>query len=307
MIEHPSRVVVLLATYQGMPWLPDQLASILDQRDVEVRIVVSDDGSDDGTLDALAAATPGRVTLLPRRETGGGSAQNFLHLIDVAEVDADEYVAFADQDDLWLPDKLSRHVTLLKHHEADAVSSSIEALYPDGSRKLIRKDHPQRRLDFICESPGPGSTYLLTPAAFATIRADLATGVVDEAQVGFHDWLIYALLRARGRKWLIDHWPSVTYRQHESNEMGANRGLAAARARLGMLSRGWYREQFILTADAAAKVATADLAPQIRSVRKLLGNRGPIARVRLAAACWQLRRRVRDRLVLAATCLVGLW
>ena len=301
------KVAVLLATYNGMPWLPTQLASILDQRDVDVRIIVSDDGSVDETM-ATLESTAGRIGVLPRRDGEGGAAQNFLYLIAAADIEPDEYVAFCDQDDVWQPDKLARQVLLLNQHDADGASSSIEGLYPDGSTALIRKDYPQRELDFICEAAGPGASYLLSPRAFATVRRDLASGVVDQAKVGFHDWLVYALVRAHGMRWIIDHWPTMQYRQHGTNEMGANRGLGAVKRRFGMLKVGWYREQFILTADACLAVADDfDLKTDMQRVRDLLATPGFAARLKLAPWCWVLRRRVRDRFVLAGTLLGGLW
>ena len=77
------RIVVLLATLDGMPWVRVQVEGILGQEGVEVRVVVSDDGSTDGTAEYLAglAAANAPVTVLPRRAPGGASAQNFLHLI----------------------------------------------------------------------------------------------------------------------------------------------------------------------------------------------------------------------------------
>lgn len=104
----PPPVVILLATYQGERFLATQLDSILAQSCRDWRLVVSDDGSTDATREILrrfAAAHPDRDIELrdgPRQ----GATRNFLSLLDA--VAPGEAVAWCDQDDLWLPDRLAR-------------------------------------------------------------------------------------------------------------------------------------------------------------------------------------------------------
>ncbi|WP_131245730.1 glycosyltransferase [Schaalia suimastitidis] len=300
------RVVVLMATFNGAQWIKEQLDSILSQADVDVRVIASDDGSTDTTCDILRACE--RVQLMPARSGKSGSAQNFCHLVTHADIQLDEYVAFADQDDIWYPHRLGNQIQLIRDRNADVVSSSIDALYPDGTTRRIRKDYPQRRLDFVCESAGPGSTYVFTPAAFAALRADLQSGIVDIDEVGFHDWLTYALLRARGLAWHIDGTPTLAYRQHEANEMGANDGAHALKRRARMLGTGWYRQQFALTAQWAGAVSTdPQLRADLEHTYRMLTDKGLLARLRLAWHCRHLRRRRRDQIGLALTELIGLW
>ena len=141
-----------------------------------MRILASDDGSTDDTLTILEDRG---VSVLEARTGKRGSAQNFCHIIAAASAQEDEYVALADQDDIWYPGRLARQVKILREGPFDAVSSSIDALYPDGTKKILRKDFPERRLDFVCQSPGPGSTYVFTPQAFAQLQNDLRSGAVD--------------------------------------------------------------------------------------------------------------------------------
>ncbi|MGR3542032.1 MAG: glycosyltransferase [Hasllibacter sp.] len=100
------RVAVLMATRNGAEWLPAQLRSIAAQEGVDWRLVASDDGSADGTravLEGFAADHPGRVEVV--EGPGRGSAANFLSLLGRAD---EAFVAWADQDDVWLPGKLAR-------------------------------------------------------------------------------------------------------------------------------------------------------------------------------------------------------
>lgn len=308
------RVVILLAVYNGMPWLPEQIESILAQRDVQVRIVISDDGSTDGSVEWVQARAPfdGRIRMLPMTVPSGSAAANFRRLIADADVAEGELVAFADQDDIWHSDKLARHAALISTG-ADGVSSSVDALYPDGSRVLIRKDWPQRKWDFLTEGPGPGCSQLLSASGFALVRR-VVLEVPEAAETEFHDWLTYVALRAAGRRWVIDGPTSLDYRQHAGNVLGANRGINAAIARLGMIGSLWHRRQAAINARialaVAERIAPNPSAPDGAELRELLGlfeQRGPRARIALARRTSQLRRRPRDQLTLSILIAGGIW
>ncbi|MDO5672136.1 MAG: glycosyltransferase [Actinomycetaceae bacterium] len=304
------KVLVLLATYNAGPWIQEQLSSILEQADVELSLLVSDDDSTDGTreyLEEIAHKNP-RVSIAPKREGAAGSAQNFLYLCHLALAYVGDYdwVAFADQDDIWHSQKLIRQVDLAVRWQASGVSSSVLALYPDGHLEPIRKDYPQRPLDYVCESPGPGCTFLMRPEVLdLTLRAAKA---IDSNEVGFHDWLVYAATRAAGKTWVIGSWPSVKYRQHASNVHGANRGLGAIKQRLGQLSSGWYRRQFILMATAAVATASSeDTRADLQRVLRALESKSLAARLEILRLAPHLRRRRRDQFVLGALVLLGIW
>ena len=117
-VSPSPRIVVLLATHDAVRLVEAQVQSILDQKGVEVTVVVSDDGSTDGTwelIEGTARADP-RVRLLPRRRRFGSAAPNFYHLlleVDLAQFDA---VALADQDDIWFDWKLGHHLELLREN-----------------------------------------------------------------------------------------------------------------------------------------------------------------------------------------------
>lgn len=303
-------VLVLLATYNGMPWIGEQLDSVLAQQGVDVRVLACDDGSTDGTREFLEGRShdDARLRLLPPREGPKGAAANFLHLVTVADPEPGGYIAFADQDDHWTPGKLARQVELMGSGGHDGVSGSVTALYPDGTRRLVKKNFPQRDLDFICESPGPGCTHLLSHRAWELLRTLLDEGRVDPARVGFHDWLDYAVVRGRGWSWFIDATPLIEYRQHGGNEMGANQGWRAKVSRLSRLHDGWYRDQFTVMARAAREVCQDPVrSRRLDQVTALLEDSSLRARLRLAGLGPQLRRRRRDGMVLGGLVLLGIW
>lgn len=298
------RVAVLLASYDGAAFLDEQLDSILGQEGVDVHVVVSDDGSTDGTLELLEARRRAdvRLSLLPALAPSGSSAANFARLLRDADLSDVDLVAMSDQDDVWLPGKLARHAAILAGGDVQGVSSDVTAVSPDGRRRLVRKAFPQRSYDWVCESPGPGSTFLLTPALVDLVRAVLRDHPDRVAAVDYNDWLVYALCRARGWRWHIDDRATVDYRQHAANVMGANLGLRARFGRLLQARDGWHRRQALAVLDAGVVVA-----PDPEPLRALRGVIADGSRLALARRAPELRRRARDRAALAALVLAGSW
>lgn len=99
------QIQVLLATYNGAAYLPEQLESIFAQIGVDFSVLARDDGSTDGTVDILmsyAERFPGRIQILPSNNRLG-AMQSFSALLRAADA---PYLAFSDQDDIWYPEKL---------------------------------------------------------------------------------------------------------------------------------------------------------------------------------------------------------
>jgi rhamnosyltransferase len=300
-------IAVLLATYNGRQWLPDQLDSILAQRDVSVTVFALDDGSSDGTVEWLAerSSDEPRLVVLHGAGGSGSAAGNFFRLVARADVSPTQLVAFADQDDLWLPDKFARHAALLRQGY-DGISSSITSFDERGRRTLVRKSYPQREFDYLTESPGPGSTFLMSPRLFAKVRAVLADDPLA-AQADFHDSLVYAVARSSGLRWCIDPVPTVNYRQHDHNVMGANLGSASALSRFTLMRTKWHRSQAILHARVGLGVAPAAMEPGLERMLTLMTTPGIRARLELARGAGSLRRRPRDRWIIGLLIAFGIW
>jgi rhamnosyltransferase len=240
-----NRIQVLLATHNGLPWLHEQLDSILAQRDVNVEVLVSDDASTDGTSSLLAerAQNDGRIVLLQNSVGFGSAAANFYHLVAHADTNRFEFFALADQDDIWELHKLARHLNLLRTTQADGVSSNVTAFWPNGRKRRIKKSQPQRRWDHLLEPPGPGCTFLISRQVLLAVRTWVQK--LESAGPGplpKHDWFIYLVTRCLGLQWHIDPSSTVLYRQHMRNEVGANSGFAAMRKRTLTLIRGGHQE-----------------------------------------------------------------
>ncbi len=301
-------MVVLLATHNGIRFLDQQVDSILSQEGVEVRVLALDDASTDGTVEWLStkAADDERFTSLPSPGRAGSAAANFYRLIEVADPAPDELVAFADQDDIWVPTKLARHAKLLTDGAHNGVSSNVTSFTSNGHRSLVRKAFPQRELDFLLESPGPGSTFLITPRLLDLVRQTLHDSP-EAPQVEYHDSLIYAIARAHGFTWLIDDVSSVDYRQHDANVMGSNVGIASAVERLRLIRTHWLRNHSTLLTRVALHVAPADSAPRFERMLALLTGTGIRNRLTLARMASRLRRRPRDQRIIALLISIGVW
>ncbi|CAG7844794.1 Putative glycosyltransferase EpsE [Pseudoclavibacter triregionum] len=302
------KVAVLLATHDGERYLEEQLDTILSQEGVRLRLIVSDDASTDGTmalLEARAADDP-RIELLPPGRYGSPSA-NFYRLLTEAPLEDDEHVAFADQDDRWLPGKLARHARLLAERGADGVSSNVWAFDETGARRLIRKDHPQRLLDYCFETPGPGCSMLLTPRLARLVIGQLENPDSPARDAWSHDLLVYALCRAAGLRWIVDSTPSLEYRQHGANAIGANGTIGAAAKRLQLAATRWHRKLVGIVVESCIHVAAPSELPRLQWAHELLSNPTPTNLARLARRADAFRRRPRDRVVLAALMTSGLW
>ncbi|WCE68580.1 glycosyltransferase (plasmid) [Sulfitobacter faviae] len=247
------RIAVLMATYNGASWLLEQISSILASEDVDVTIYVSDDGSTDETLALLYAFPPSRVQVLPAVKSGG-AGQNFIRAFLDAPWDSYDFVAFADQDDIWLPGKLIQAVRRLLDTGAQGYSSDVTAFWPDGTTRYVKKSQPLQRWDYHFESGGPGNTFVLPVRQALSLRSRLRSSDPNVLRViTLHDWLIYALVRSEGHPWIIDNYSGVEYRQHAENVIGAAGGGYAILARFDMIRSGWYQTQILAIAEIAGR------------------------------------------------------
>ena len=226
------RVAVLMATRDGARWLPDQLRSIAAQEGVEWRLIASDDGSTDATqevLQAFVAEHPGRVDTV--RGPGKGSAANFLSLLALAE---DAHVAWADQDDVWLPNKLARACAALR--------GEGPAVYAARTTHVAADLTPLRGSPVLAERPDfglalartllPGNTTVMNRAMLRIARDTLPAAAPPQ-----HDWWLSLLATGVGARVVTDRAEVALYRHHAAQEMGGRSGLWRA----GRILRGEWR------------------------------------------------------------------
>ncbi|NML99721.1 glycosyltransferase family 2 protein [Paraburkholderia sp. RP-4-7] len=229
-------VSIALATYNGRTYLPELLASLEAQSWPNLEVVVSDDASTDGTPELLAAYS-GRVAV--RLVASGervGIVRNFERALAGCR---GEYVALADQDDVWAPEKLTDLMRDLQAVESargiatpamafcdielvDATLCRLSASLFDITAKSRRAE---RLRDFLLSNHIPGCAMLVN-------RAALDRALPFPAGIVMHDWWLAMVVASFGE---IRHVaaPHLKYRQHGSNAVGASatnqRSVAGAR------------------------------------------------------------------------------
>ncbi|HEY0328621.1 MAG TPA: glycosyltransferase family 2 protein [Rhodopseudomonas sp.] len=232
------KVLILLATRNGGRFLSEQLASYRAQTHANWELLVSDDGSTDGTVPLLqdfASSVQQRVVICQGPQLGFW--QNFVSLVRGGDRDA-ELFAFSDQDDIWHPQKLERAVAWFA-----TVAGDTPALYftrtelikedgsPTGFSPLFRQ--PPGFQNALVQNIGGGNTMVFNRAARALLIA-----TPDDASIVSHDWWAYQVISGCGGATHYDPWPSVQYRQHQANLVGSNVGWRARLLRLSAFANG---------------------------------------------------------------------
>lgn len=220
------KIAILMACYNGMKWIDIQIESILKQKEVDFDLYISVDKSDDHTLEYCEnlSQSDSRVHLLKKGTRFGSASKNFFSIIEACPTQGYDYFALADQDDIWLEDKLFKAVSYLSSHQAVGYSSNVDAFWENGDRKLLIKSQPQKAFDYLFEAAGPGCTYVLKKAYFKEVQAQVINNKLSKSSL-IHDWFIYAYARSCSYEWYIDPEPTLFYRQHQHNQIGANTSI----------------------------------------------------------------------------------
>jgi rhamnosyltransferase len=300
------KVLVLLAAFNGSKWIREQAETILNQVNIDVHLIISDDGSTDGTRAIIEQlVTDQRVRAVSPPGPTGSAAQNFIWLIRSTPVDGYDFVSFADQDDVWYQDKIYRGCRALRDNGAKGYSSPVTAFWSDGREKTLTQVKTPTSSDYLFEGAGQGSTFVLVGDFYSRLRSFLLEHTAQTQRLHYHDWAIYALSRSWKANWFFDHEPCLRYRQHDENDTGARASLGGIVRRLSRIKNGWYSEQLRVIADICFAAAPAD--PVIAEWHELLARPRGLARsLGIAGFCLRGgRRRVSDKVILLSAAVVG--
>lgn len=220
-------VDILMATYNGESYVAEQIESIQHQTCQDWRLLVSDDCSTDGTLDVVRryAAEDGRIRVVSEGVRHGGAKGNFFSLMGAS---TSAFFMFCDQDDVWLPQKIEKELDEARSTEGELGSSVPIAVYTDmrvvddtlheTAPSFLAQD---RKRDvggdlrqFLSISCAAGCTMLCN----AALR-NLVIGTDCSAAL-MHDWWLCIIAASCGALVYLDE-PTVLYRQHSDNEVGA--------------------------------------------------------------------------------------
>lgn len=215
-------VAVLLATFKpNLNYLDQQIKSIVGQIGVRVKLYWSDDSGSSQEY-GIAKALLDKyehldVTVLSKNK---GANLNFLHLLEAANLPEVDFYAFSDQDDIWEPDKLLRHVTALSGFETRiACTHSTSRLQINGKHKPGRnlcQNHELRTL--LAENCFQGCTMMIN-----RITRQLILGLSTEG-IAWYDWWIGSIVSIAGKTIFVEG-TDTNYRLHDGNLLGIPKGM----------------------------------------------------------------------------------
>lgn len=231
-----KKIAVLISAYNGEKFIKDQIESIITQKfDTDkyaLSVVVRDDKSEDLTVEIVKELSQNdkRVKLLDSSENLG-FAKSFMALLN--EVEADYYF-LADQDDIWLDDKITIFMDeIVKNEQQEKVVGAFSDAWianqdaQSTEKRLLAlnsKKIKNNTLDFeqqIFESFVAGASLAFNRAA----RDMIVTLNFDAGPKGMvHDYFIAKAVSCYGKLTYLDQ-PTLNYRQHGDNSFGARKSI----------------------------------------------------------------------------------
>ncbi|HHR6614445.1 TPA: glycosyltransferase family 2 protein [Streptococcus agalactiae] len=215
------KVNILMATYNGEKFLAQQIESIQKQTFKEWNLLIRDDGSSDKTCDIIRnfTAKDSRIRFINENEHHNlGVIKSFFTLVNYEVAD---FYFFSDQDDVWLPEKLSVSLEAAKHKASDVPLLVYTDLKVVNQELNILQDSMIRSqshhanttlLPELTENTVTGGTMMINHA--------LAEKWFTPNDILMHDWFLALLAASLGEIIYLD-LPTQLYRQHDNNVLGA--------------------------------------------------------------------------------------
>ena len=258
----------LTGQYQGELYLKEQLESILSQTYKNWTLLISDDGSSDNTL-TIIEQFKHRCTQTVDVISGPsqGPTKNFFNLINNASTEKGALYAYCDQDDVWYPNKLSRAVG---HYEALPNLLPSQAYLYCGRTQVVNHtlahlgfgSVPRKPLGFgnaLLQNVAGGNTMLFNSSVLKTLQK------INPQYSVLHDWTTYQVATGIGGIVYFDYQPTVAYRQHENNVVGAVIGWFTLFEKLKSTHSGQHREWAKQTLKTMSGISEC-LSPQSRKI-----------------------------------------
>ena len=224
--QKEEQVDILLATYNGEKYLKELIDSILNQTYKNIKLIISDDCSQDNTRKILEEyeKQDERVDVYYQPQNLG-YVKNFEFLLK--QVKSNLYM-LADQDDVWLPEKIEKSVETLKRENADLVFGDLEVvdkdlktIYPSFndfmllSRK-IKKYIKSYKLNYLYNCV-TGCTVIAKSKFISKLLP-----IPANSKYFIHDHWLGIMMSIYGK---VAYMPEkyIKYRQHGNNQVGTNK------------------------------------------------------------------------------------
>ena len=281
-----DKIAILMATYNGEKYICQQIDSILSQTCTDWELYIHDDGSTDNTIAAVESYVekyPDKIHLIDGKSTGGAK-YNFFYLF--GQVEAPYYMT-CDQDDVWLDKKIEltydkmltienkADVPCLVYTELRVVDSELNTIADTMSGYQSLDCHKRTINQFILQNSVTGCTMMINRAL-----RDKMLHITDIDNTIMHDWWAALVAAQFGKTAFIDE-PTILYRQHGDNSLGAlginklsyivrrvwQKKQIQESMRLGRLQAREFAKTYNLPADSLA-VRYAALEGKSRLVRQ---------------------------------------
>lgn len=241
-------MAIILAAYNGEEWIEEQILSIVNQIEVKPCIFISLDKSSDASASIVNRLSKkhGCIKIISTTKVFGSAAINFLYSLQKIDLSSFSYLAFSDQDDIWMRNKLSVALHCIGESNYEAYSSNLVAFDNiKGKVFILNKSSRQKSHDYMFQGMSAGCTYVLTKKSALLAQEKVSSLPISYFKSMSHDWLIYAICRSHGFSWFHDSRSYIFYRQHSNNVYGALPGVSGLVYKLKLSRTGWYREHII--------------------------------------------------------------
>jgi len=220
-------ITVLMAAYNGEKYIGEQIESIINQTFTDWNLIVKDDSSTDNTLQIAndyAVKYPEKIKVLTQNMNTGNASDNFFSMLKYAD---GKYIMFADDDDVWIPEKMSMSLKMMEHMEIKygtdkpfLVHSDLEVV--DAKMQRVSKSlFALQKLDKKHNSINYLLAQNIVTGCTMMVNRRLLDMVGDSPEnVIIHDWWFALVASAFGKIGLIE-CQTVKYRQHGKNLIGA--------------------------------------------------------------------------------------
>lgn len=218
---------ILVAVYNGEKYLKDQLNSIINQTYQDFNIIIRDDGSTDNSLAIIKEFEllyPEKVKVV-NGQPSKSAKNNFFELMNYASSD---YIMFCDQDDIWLQNKIELTLNKMKdaekayekstpvlcHTDLAVVDSNLNSIH-SSFYKMQKFDISKTSLNrALVQNIVTGCTIMINRPLLNLAKNTNSENVI------MHDWWLFLIASAFGKVEVVNT-PTIMYRQHGSNQLGA--------------------------------------------------------------------------------------
>lgn len=251
-----KNIAVILSTYNGERFLTEQLASLAAQKDVSLTLYVRDDGSSDSTRDLLENFQAPTIQKVLFFEENVGFERSFMEATLKVDLEAHDYFAFCDQDDIWDAQKLSLAIQVIEQSHSDSpfLYASNQRIV-DENGEWIRDEADKNQLitkeSSLLALNQRGCVMVWNRPLQKHLQKSYQR-VQDEAFIPAHDTWITVLAYATGQVYL-DSSITMSYRVSTHNTAGSY---------IGLVGRGryiWKKIKDVLTKRQFQKTKVATL------------------------------------------------